>query len=213
MLLQNAINEERASFEQFHNLLIKLPLPMQERFPQLYNHAQKTFALSLRMLHLLNLDEAEQMTIAMGAFFHDIGKLAIDEELLNKPGQLTPREYAIIKQHPAYSASILNSFTPDVALLAYHHHERWDGTGYPDKLTGEAIPLGARIIAIADAFDAMTSYRSYQAQRTPQEALKELQGCAGTQFDPLLVQLFCADRLTPTRWTSIELPCPANHSD
>ena len=205
----------RALDEQFHNLLIKLPPPMRARFPRLYNHAQKTFALSLRMLRPLNLDEAEQMTIAMGAFFHDIGKLAINEGLLNKPGQLTPREYAIIKRHPAYSANILNSLTllPDVALLVYHHHERWDGTGYPDGLTGEAIPLGARMIAIADAFDAMTSHRSYQVQRTPQEALEELQRCAGTQFDPLLVQLFCAGELMPARRTSIAPPYPANHSD
>ncbi len=206
MLLQNTINE------QFHYLLIKLPPPMRSRFAQLYNHAQKTFALSLHILCLLNLDETEQMTIAMAAFFHDIGKLAIDEELLNKPGRLTPREYAIIQHHPAYSADILNTLTqlPDVALLAYHHHERWDGTGYPDKLTGEAIPLGARMIAIADAFDAMTSYRSYQVQRTPQEALKELQRCAGTQFDPLLVQLFCAGKPTSALWTSIAPPYPAN---
>lgn len=202
----------RALNEQFHSLLVKLPSPMQARFPQLYNHAQKTFALSLHVLRLLNLDEAEQMTIALGAFFHDIGKLAIDEDLLNKPGQLTPREYAIIKHHPAYGASILNSLTPlsEVALLAYHHHERWDGTGYPDGLSGEAIPLGARVIAIADAFDAMTSHRSYQGRRSPQEALEELQRCAGTQFDPLLVQLFCADRLMPARRTSIAPPCPAN---
>src|SRR5579872_7204690 len=80
----------RALDEQFHTLLAKLPAPMQARFPQLYMHAQKTFALTLRMLRLLNLPEAEQTTIAMGAFFHDIGKLAIDDGLLNKPGQLTP---------------------------------------------------------------------------------------------------------------------------
>ena len=204
MLPQHAINEDRASLslhEQFHTLLLKLPSPMQARFPQLLGHSQKTFALTLRMVRLLNLTEAEQTTIAMGAFFHDIGKLAIDEDLLNKPGQLTPQEYAIIKRHPAYGARILTSFIslPDVALLAYYHHERWDGEGYPDRLTGEAIPLGARIIAIADAFDAMTSDRHYQARRTTQEALEELQRCAGTQFDPLLVQLFCTSELMPIR--------------
>ena len=202
-----------ALHEQFHTLLLNLPLPMQARFPQLYSHAQKTFAHTLRMLRLLNVTEAEQTTIAIGAFFHDIGKLAIDEDLLNKPGPLTPHEYAIIKHHPAYGARILTSFTslPDVALLAYHHHERWDGEGYPDRLAGYAIPLGARMIAIADAFAAMTSRRSYQARRGPQEALEELQRCAGTQFDPLLVQLFCAGRLMLAHQTSIVPPCPANH--
>ena len=207
--LRHALNE------QFQTLLHTLPSPMQARFPRLYHHAQKTFTLTLRFLRLLNLTEAEQTTIAMGAFFHDIGKLFIDEELLNKPGQLTPDEYALIKHHPAYGAQILTSFTylPNVALLAYHHHERWDGEGYPDRLAGEAIPLGARIIAIADAFDAITSHRSYQVGRSPQEALEELQRCAGTQFDPLLVQLFSADGLRSTSRTSIALSCPVNHSD
>jgi HD-GYP domain-containing protein (c-di-GMP phosphodiesterase class II) len=202
-----------ALHEQFQTLLLTLPSPMQARFPQLYNHAQKTFAYTLRMLRLLNLTEDEQTTIAIGAFFHDIGKLAIDEDLLNKPGPLTPQEYAIIKLHPAYGADILTSFTslPNVALLAYHHHERWDGEGYPDRLAGEAIPLGARMIAIADAFDAMTSNRSYQVRHSPQEALEELQRCAGTQFDPLLVQLFCTHGFIPAHRTSIARSYPANH--
>lgn len=202
-----------ALHEQFHTLLLTLPSPMQARFPQLYNHAQKTFACTLRLLRLLNLTEAEQTTVAIGAFFHDIGKLAIDEDLLDKPGPLTLQEYAIIKCHPAYGARILTSFTSltDVALLAYHHHERWDGEGYPDRLAGEAIPPGARMIAIADAFDAMTSNRSYQVRRSPQEALEELQRCAGTQFDPLLVQLFCASGFMPAHRTSIAQSYPANH--
>lgn len=201
-----------ALHEQFHTLLLTLPSPMQSRFPQLYSHAQKTFAYTLRMLRLLDLTEDEQTTMVIGAFFHDIGKLAIDEDLLNKPGPLTPLEYAIIKRHPVYGACILTSFTslPDVALLAYHHHERWDGEGYPDQLAGEAIPLGARMIAIADAFDAMTSNRSYQVRRSPQEALDELQRCAGTQFDPLLVQLFCASGFMPAQRTSIARSYPAN---
>lgn len=207
MLIQDTINE------QAHALLVKLPSPMQARFLQLYNHAQKTYILTLRMLRQMNLAEAEQTTIALGAFFHDIGKLAIDDDLLNKPGPLTPQEFAIIKHHPAYGASILNSYAalPDVALLAYHHHERWDGEGYPDRLAGEAIPLGARMIAIADAFDAMTSNRSYQVRRSPQEALDELQCCAGTQFDPLLVQLFCAARLIPNQRPSVARSYPVNH--
>lgn len=191
----------QALHEQFQALMLHLPPVMQARFPHLYRHSQKTFALTLSMLRLLDLSEDESTTIALGAFLHDIGKLAIDEALLNKCTALTPQEYAIIKCHPAYGADILTSYVrlPDVALLAYHHHERWDGEGYPDRLAGEAIPLGARIIAIADAFDAMTSQRSYQRQRSPREAAEELERCAGTQFDPMLVQFFCADRFTLAR--------------
>ncbi len=203
----------RALDEQFQDLMLHLSPVMQDRIPHLYRHSHKTFALTLGMLRLLHLSESEQTTIATGAFLHDIGKLAIDEGLLNKSEALTPQEYAIIKCHPAYGADILTSYVwlPDVALLAYHHHERWDGGGYPGELAGEAIPLGARIIAIADAFDAMTSDRSYQRRRSPREAVEELERCAGTQFDPMLVRLFCADRFMPTRPAPVALPCPVNH--
>jgi HD-GYP domain-containing protein (c-di-GMP phosphodiesterase class II) len=199
--------------EQFQILMLHLPSTMQARFPQLYRHSQKTFVLTMGMLRLLDISEAEQTTIALGAFLHDIGKLAIDEALLNKSEALTPREYAIIKCHPAYGYEILTRYVwmPDVALLAYHHHERWDGEGYPGRLAGEAIPLGARIIAIADTFDAMTSRRCYQKRRSPREAMEELERCSGAQFDPMLVQLFCADRLTLALPASVALPCPVNH--
>lgn len=187
--------------EQFQALMLHLPPVMQARFPHLYRHSQKTFALTLHMLRLLDLSEAERTTIAIGAFLHDIGKLAIDEALLNKSEALTPQEYALIRCHPAYGADILTRYVwlPDVALLTYYHHERWDGVGYPERLAGEAIPLGARIIAIADAFDAMTSNRSYQRRRSPREAAEELERCACTQFDPMLVQLFCEERLMLAR--------------
>jgi HD-GYP domain-containing protein (c-di-GMP phosphodiesterase class II) len=199
--------------EQYQDLMLHLPPTMQARFPRLYRHSQKTFAFTLGMLRLLNVSEAEQTTIALGAFLHDIGKLVIDEAVLNKSGQLTPQEYALIKCHPAFGADILTNYVwlPDVAILAYHHHERWDGEGYPARLAGEAIPLGARIIAIADAFDAMTSHRSYQKRRSPREAIEELERCAGTQFDPMLVQLFCADRLMLARPAPVAPPCPVNH--
>ncbi|HVB71949.1 MAG TPA: HD domain-containing phosphohydrolase [Ktedonobacteraceae bacterium] len=198
---------------QFRDLLLQLSPQLQARFLQLYKHAQETFSHTLRLLSMLDLAVDEQITIAMAAFFHDIGKLEIDEALLNKSTRLTPQEFAIIKQHPALGAHILNQFTSleNVGVLVYHHHERWDGDGYPDGLAGEVIPLGARTIAIADAFDAMTSDRSYQVQRTPLEALEELQRCAGTQFDPLLVELFFASRLISTRRTSLARSYPASH--
>src|SRR5690242_6725040 len=117
----------QALHEQFQELMLHLPPVMQARFPHLYRHSQKTFALTLSILRLLDLSEAEQTIIATGAFLHDIGKLAIDEVLLNKCEALTPQEYALIKCHPVFGADILTSYVwlPDVAILAYHHHERW----------------------------------------------------------------------------------------
>jgi HD-GYP domain-containing protein (c-di-GMP phosphodiesterase class II) len=132
------------------------------------------------------------LKIGLAAFFHDVGKLHIDDVLLRKASGLTPQEYEIIKNHPAYGAKILSQFKliKNVIPSLYHHHERMDGKGYPDGLRGKAIPLGARIIAIADAFDVMTSHRSYQKSRTPTQAIEELYKHAGTQFDAELVELF-----------------------
>ncbi len=98
-----------------------------------------------------------------------------------------------MKQHPAYGAMLLRQIgaSKEVVALVYHHHERWDGHGYPTGLQGKAIPPGARIISIADAFDAMTASRPYSARRTEEQALAELRRCAGTQFDPTLTDLFC----------------------
>jgi HD-GYP domain-containing protein (c-di-GMP phosphodiesterase class II) len=140
----------------------------------------------------MNLPKDERVTIGLGALFHDIGKICIEDALLHKVESLTSSEFEVIKEHPAHGALILGHFRmlKNVAPMVYHHHERWDGKGYPAGLQGEAIPLGARIVALADAFEVMTSRRVYQVTRTPAEALEELYLCAGTQFDPHLVEWF-----------------------
>lgn len=132
------------------------------------------------------------MRIIGAALLHDIGKLAIPTSMLQKASRLTQEECMHIKRHPAYGAVILGQMgmPSQVAHVVSHHHEHWDGRGYPAGLQGEAIPLGARIIAIADAFEAMTSLRPYQAPRPSIQALEELRRCAGTQFDPVLVDRF-----------------------
>jgi HD-GYP domain-containing protein (c-di-GMP phosphodiesterase class II) len=142
---------------------------------------------------ILNLPEAEALTIGLGAFFHDLGKTNINEKILLKAEGLTRKEFEIIQGHPAYGANMLNQFKliQNVLPLVYHHHERLDGKGYPDGIRGGAIPLGARIIAIVDAFEVMTSHRTYQKSRSPQKAFEELYEHAGTQFDTELVELFC----------------------
>jgi HD-GYP domain-containing protein (c-di-GMP phosphodiesterase class II) len=142
---------------------------------------------------MLHLPAELSVGIKIAALFHDVGKIHISDELLQKPSHLTSQEFQEMKKHCAHGASMLLHIKPlrEVAPMIFHHHERWDGRGYPIGLQGRAIPLGARIIATADAFAAMTSERAYRTPISPAQALVELSRCAGTQFDPLLVEHFC----------------------
>ena len=129
----------------------------------------------------------------LAASLHDLGKLAIPEEILRKPGPLTDAERVVLERHPQIGYRMLESLDVDpIADWVLHHHERWDGAGYPEGLAGERIPLGARIIFVADAFDAMTSNRLYRAPLTHEEALREVERCSGSQFDPEVVHAFLA---------------------
>jgi HD-GYP domain-containing protein (c-di-GMP phosphodiesterase class II) len=128
---------------------------------------------------------------------HDIGKIMVPPELLSKPGKLTAEEFDLVKRHPETGYQILKSVDEYVTLAKYllYHHERWDGSGYPEGLQGKAIPLQSRIIAVADAYEAMTANRPYQTTRTGEEAKAELRKCAGTQFDPEIVDVFIREVL------------------
>ena len=133
--------------------------------------------------------------IRLAGSLHDLGKLAIPEEILRKPAPLTEAERLVLERHPQIGFRMLESLGVDpVADWVLHHHERWDGGGYPDGLPAERIPLGARIIFVADAYDAMTSDRVYRRRLSSHDALAELQRCAGSQFDPEVVAAF-ADEL------------------
>jgi HD-GYP domain-containing protein (c-di-GMP phosphodiesterase class II) len=125
-------------------------------------------------------------------FFHDIGKVKIPDSILNKPGRLTDEEFEIIKKHPVIGEQILSSIASlrDVLPVVRHHHERWDGKGYPDRLSGDNIPFEARIVSVADAYDAMVSDRPYRKGMSAEKAIEELEKCAGSQFDPLIVKAF-----------------------
>jgi HD-GYP domain-containing protein (c-di-GMP phosphodiesterase class II) len=121
---------------------------------------------------------------------HDIGKIAVDEYILNKEGPLTEKEWWQIKKHPETGYRILNTSSEytNITEAAFFHHERWDGTGYPRGLVREDIPLCARIVAVADAYDAMTAYRTYRKPLTNEQALQEINHCSGSQFDPMIVE-------------------------
>jgi diguanylate cyclase (GGDEF)-like protein len=157
-------------------------------------HSDRVSELAAKVAKRLGLN-AEQIELTrLAGRLHDLGKLAIPEEILRKPGTLSDSERLVLERHPQIGFRMLDSLGVDpVADLVLHHHERWDGTGYPEGLRGEQIPLGARIIFVTDAYDAMTSDRIYQPRLSSQAALAELERCSGTQFDPGIVAAFAEE--------------------
>ena len=158
--------------------------------PYTKGHSERVAKYSLLIATHLELENAAEIETA--ALIHDIGKIGIPESILNKPGRLTEEEFLSIKQHPEIGYRILNMIEEfeGIKHIIRHHHEWFDGQGYPLGLSGEAIPLGGRVIAVADAFDAMTSSRPYKQPSSTTEALEEIQKMSGTQFDPLVVNAF-----------------------
>jgi HD-GYP domain-containing protein (c-di-GMP phosphodiesterase class II) len=158
-------------------------------------HTRGVVALALDVGRELDLDARAMRTLEFGALLHDVGKVKVPAEILNKPGKLTPAEWEIVKRHPVDGQRMLERIggvLAEVGLAVRHHHERWDGRGYPDGLAGDDIPLAARIITACDSYSAMTTNRSYRAAMPQDEAIAELRGCAGTQFDPQVVEAFVA---------------------
>ncbi len=154
-------------------------------------HSQRVGELAARVAARLGGDNEQIELARLAGSLHDLGKLAIPEELLQKSGPLTGTERQILERHPQTGFRMLASLGVDrIAATVLHHHERWDGLGYPDGLEGEEIPLAARIVFVADAFDAMTSERVYEGRLSAAEAVSELRHCAGTQFDPRVVEAF-----------------------
>jgi two-component system, cell cycle response regulator len=165
-----------------------------ERNPELGSHLTGVAALAEATARSLGLRHDEVERVRHAAELHDVGKVAVPDEILDKPGPLDEGEWEFIRRHTVIGERIIAAAPAlgGVAALVRSSHERFDGAGYPDRLAGEEIPLGSRIVAVADAFDAMTSTRSYSAAQTPNEALTELRRCAGAQFDPVVVEAFAA---------------------
>jgi diguanylate cyclase (GGDEF)-like protein/putative nucleotidyltransferase with HDIG domain len=166
-----------------------LALAIDAKDPHARGHAQRVQALALELARRLRLPRREFEAIRAAALLHDIGKLAIPDHLLHKPGRLSAMEFQKIKVHPAVAADILASveFPYPVVPAIRHHHERWDGSGYPDGLKGDGIPLAARVLAVADAFEALTSDRVYRLRKSHEEACSLLEAWAGIHFDPEVV--------------------------
>jgi diguanylate cyclase (GGDEF)-like protein len=167
---------------------------LNERDSQLAHHLAGVADLAEAVSRRLQVPEPELRTLRQAAELHDVGKLAIPEEILSKPGPLSEDEWEFVRRHTLIGERILAAAPAlgAAAKLVRSTHERWDGTGYPDQLAGAEIPLGARIVAVCDAFDAMTSLRPYAKPLSADEAIRELFRCAGTQFDPEVVEAFAA---------------------
>jgi putative nucleotidyltransferase with HDIG domain len=161
-----------------------------KRDGQTFGHSQRVGELSEQVAHLLHLSEDACNTIRTAGILHDLGKIAIPDSILLKPGKLTPEDYEIIKTHPEAGAEILNEHPEQqgVAEIVMHHHERWDGKGYPELLHGTDIPIGSRIVNACDAFDTITQARVFRPTvKTPAEAIRELRELAGTWYDPAVI--------------------------
>jgi putative nucleotidyltransferase with HDIG domain len=162
-----------------------------------HDHVRRVQDRSLELARLLGVsDDLEMQAIKAAALLHDVGKLAIPEHILNKPGRLTPAEYEIMKRHAAIGADILSviEFPYPVAPIVRHHHEHWDGTGYPDGIRGDAIPIGARILSVVDCYDALTSDRPYRPRMSEADAMKIITDRRGNMYDPDVVDAFFAFR-------------------
>ena len=152
-------------------------------------HSERVANLAVKLAEKLGVPEDERREIYSVALLHDIGKIGIRDDILHKPSSLTEEEWKVIQEHPVFGDAILAPlrFLSRVAGMVKSHHERWDGTGYPDKLKGKEIPLASRIVAVADTFDALVSDRPYRNRRTKEEALREIKSESGKQFDPEVV--------------------------
>lgn len=183
-------NTQRTYFETIRSLAQAL----EARDAYTKGHSERVMRYAVQTAEAMGIDEEERRLICHAALLHDIGKIGIADAVLNKTGVLSDADRAVIENHPIWGDSIIGPIRllERVQLLVRHHHERFDGEGYPDKLAGHEIPLGARVIAVADAFDAMTSNRPYRGALPLGKAVEEMRRGAGTQFDPEVVDHFLA---------------------
>jgi len=177
--------------EHAESVIFALAEAVEAQDPYTEKHLQRMASLSERLARAAGLDPYQVMSVRYGGILHDVGKIGVSEAILRKPGPLTEEEWAEVRAHPAIGARIVQTMhlAQQIAPIVRSHHERWDGRGYPDGLKGKEIPIGARIVALVDAYDAMSTDRSYRAALPPEVIRAELEQNAGRQFDPALTVL------------------------
>jgi putative nucleotidyltransferase with HDIG domain len=194
--LEKALSELRTAHQELESAFLDvtktLVMAMETKDVYTAGHLERVSRYATRLAQALQLPKEEVEAIREAALLHDIGKIGLPDEVLHKVGKLTEEEMGVIKQHLALGAKILEpmKFFKSITTLIYHHHEWYNGQGYPHGLAGDFIPAGAQIITIADSFDAMTTHRGYNKPRSPQEAAAELKRGAHTQFNPIYVEKF-----------------------
>lgn len=186
------LQESLSALDESQNIIFTLALALESKDAYSHGHSERVTDYAVELARFLNLSEIDQVNIYRAAILHDIGKIGIPDAILNKQSTLESEEWSIMKSHPERGEAICSklNFAREILPIIRHHHERYDGKGYPDGLSGENIPFLARIISIADTVDAITSCRPYRSAGTFEQVLEELQKCAGTQFDPVLVTAF-----------------------
>ena len=174
------------------SLLATFSAALEARDPYLRGHSARVTTFAVGLAQTIGWGAERIETLRLGGSLHDVGKIAINASVLRKPGPLEPHELAHIRTHPSAGARLIEGVTDFRPALPYvlYHHERWDGAGYPAGKTRTGIPEEARLLGVADAFDAMTSERAYRPALSVERALDELEHCAGTQFDPTLAKAF-----------------------
>lgn len=172
----------------YHEIIECIACALDAKDPYTAGHSQRVSDMTLRVCRLIGLQEAQIEQIHIAAHLHDIGKIGVPDNILNKPGKLTDDEWESIKKHPGIGAEILSksAHLNELKNIVLYHHERVDGRGYPSGLIGEAIPLGSRIIAICDSIDAMTSTRSYRKEHSFDYCYKEIQKNLGIMYDSII---------------------------
>ncbi len=187
--LSRALENLQATYSQ---TLWTLVAALDAREHETGDHSQRVVRYTLAVARRLGIPEAQLPDLGRGALLHDIGKIGVPDAILLKRGPLSPDEWTVMRTHPQIGFNILRSvhFLSGTADMVLSHHERFDGSGYPHGLAGEKIPLSARIFALADTFDAMTSHRPYRVGLAPEAARAEIERCAGTQFDPACAEAF-----------------------
>jgi putative nucleotidyltransferase with HDIG domain len=190
--LQELENTHKNLLNSYESTIIVLCAALEAKDQSTEHHVRRVENHVQSIARYMGMDEEKIRVIRWGAILHDIGKIGISDNILLKEGPLTPEEWKVMKKHPVIGYEMIKnvSFLKNVSPLVLHHHEKYDGSGYPDGLKGEAIPLEARIFSVADAFDAMTSQRLYGRIFTQESALEEIARCSGSHFDPEIAQIF-----------------------